>query len=246
MIYPQGSRKHLGSSCSPCWSPPGHTAGQAFLWFWNKDGALVLPCNQSGSCHFVCTKQPQSQDNWPQKDHWQCRETLRHPKLFLCQPGPQMLEGQKPWPDVPTLPPPLQWLRRVARRWRDTETSLLYSPADRQSRTKATRGLKTPFTEVPSIPNCIWRQRTFHVPGAGRETWTTHYPYQRPLPKHEHPPSRCQIVLSLGNYPGQENSRISQSLALFLWRHTTRERGTQILRRKKKCQNIGSILVLKK
>lgn len=31
----------------------------------------------------------------------------------------------------------------------------------------------------------------------------------------------------------QENSRISQSLALFLWRHTVRDRDMQILRRKK-------------
>lgn len=40
----------------------------------------------------------------------------------------------------------------------------------------------------------------------------------------------------------QENSRIYQSLALFLWRHTVTE--MQISRRKK-CQNIGSILMLK-
>lgn len=46
-----------------------------FLWFCNKDGGLVLLCDQVGLCLFASTKQPTSQDKWPQKDYWQSRET---------------------------------------------------------------------------------------------------------------------------------------------------------------------------
>lgn len=179
MIYPQGSRRYLWSSCSPFWSAPGHTASQAFLWFWNKDGALVLPCNQSGLCHFV---KWQNSHKARITGHKRITGSVeRHSNIQNCSfaspqtvPWPQMQEGRRAIAWRLTWPPSLRWLLRVARRWHNAEASLLYSPANGQSGTKATPGLQSPFTEVPSLPNCIWRWRPFHVTEAGHDTWAMH------------------------------------------------------------------------
>lgn len=161
---------------------------------------------------------------------------------------PQMQGSQRTITWCPTGPPSHQQHSRVARCWHNAEASLLYSPANGQSRTKATLGLKSPVTEVPSLPNCIWRWRPLSHYRSRMQHSNDHINYtlsQSTNTRFSIARLYCLSVITLPVF-WQENSRISQSLALFLWRHTVRDRATQIWRGKKMCQNIGSILVLKK
>lgn len=164
-------------------------------------------------------------------------------------PWPQMKEGQRAITRCLTRPPSPRWLLRVARGWRNAEASLLYSPENGQSRTKATPGLESPFTEVPSLPSdCTWRWKPFHITEAGHDTWTMQYPYRHPLPKHKHLLSQCQIVLSLGNYPvgvlTRKCKHIPVPCSFSLKAYCQRQSYTDF--KEEKCQNIGSILMLEK